>query len=972
MFNKIKIKNFKRKIDKISDVNYLEQIYLNSSKEIKNDREICDIIYKKSKDLLKILPIDYQLDILKNYDTELLLGSVSKEAQLEFLRKKIDVTTISDDVILFYINNYPENIIDYALNNMQIFISNTISNTTKNDLIRLIKSNGLLEKIIKESPITNNIELFNYCIYLDNSLLKKVSKEIRIKYFLSKIGHVEINQNCLNLFNYLTNEEKEFVFLEIIKKFKIDINQSVIKSMLNNMPIESQKRMASNDFLLLKYCDKQVQLDFVARDEKLLIYTNNDVKKESIAKNINLIYLLKESTTSYTESFKLLNEIDANNFDIINALKSPIFNAKGSLLNIPSTNGEYDMLFGINQYTKSQYNFFNKLSDKQLAELCMYDVNYILILANTNLENFENSKKRIKNIFKYMFGESLLEKYTKIIDYILDNYKFDSHNNANCILDSLKLIFNKDIIKNNNIEIIYDYINSNINKNTNTDLFNLIIKNTYGEDAGNILKSRPRLNEHNINSLEIFNPIIIEKFGIGLIHDLISYNISNMSYFLSLIKDSEKISALSTLYNLESKIYGKNIATFEKTINDYIKMDKLLENIDGNNLNNEELNNLYNIIINGNYGNITNKGQLVNYEKYVKDKLLNDINDVNDIEYIKEKICNAIFGINYNYNYNVDNHKQNAHSILYLYTASSDYDNLLSDNEKAMFNLLEIIKHESDKDKLIEIINDLFKNQNILSNVEFVNAYNKLIHHQEKLLNDSLISIEKLENELSKNNNKVLKIHKNGVPIYILNGMDFNLLEHNIGGNNNSYIYDSINSGNPLNNIDSFEEQYGSSTISMWYKRSNQEYKKYDSDRLTALLGFGYFSVPKDSIVGMNVGDVSTDHGSKLASSIAKGAINFNAVSKSNRDSEISIYRKIRNQELISNNNSGGRFDFDYFCGSIYLSNLCNINQLKLEGLGFDVFDEAKKRGKPIILINNYAYLKNNKNIYRDNYEIKR
>ena len=57
------------------------------------------------------------------------------------------------------------------------------------------------------------------------------------------------------------------------------------------------------------------------------------------------------------------------------------------------------------------------------------------------------------------------------------------------------------------------------------------MQNAYGDKAVKILKSRPRLNVNNINSLESFDQQIIDNFGEAFVHDLISYNIRDFQDF---------------------------------------------------------------------------------------------------------------------------------------------------------------------------------------------------------------------------------------------------------------------------------------------------------------------------------------------------------------------------------------------------------------------------------------------------------
>lgn len=961
MFEKIKLNKIIKKIKNTNDIVKIEQLYNGLKDELKNNIELCDLIFQKDNKLLKILPLKYQLDKIKN---EILLSSVlpnmSNAALSEFLSSNI----FNTDILREYINCVPDFVKEYLLDNLNLLYDVSLSKYAKEIILEFFNKNNLLDKIITRNEILNNNELVNKILDKNNKLIELVPSDIKVNYCLSKVSWINGDIEYLNLFHYLNSIEKEYVFFEIINRKKNNISDNELKSLINEMDIELQKKIVLINFDFIKYCNKEIQLELFNNDNTLIKYLDENTRIEALNKVPNAIYDMKENITSYNMSFKDLESMNLNDISINEIIKSPIFNAKGSMLKIESEGGEYDMLFGINQYTKSQYDFFQKMSDIQIARLCMFDVNYILPIANVNKDNILNAKSRIKNIFKLMYGEDIQKKYSDLIDDIFDNYHFDCLDNPNCILDSLKIVFNKDIIKNNSLEVVNKYVIDNISNVPNKELFNTIIKNAYGNVASEILKSRVNLNEHNINSLEIFNPLIVSKFGIGFIHDLISYNISNMSYFLSLTKDSKKLSNLFDLYELESNIYGKNISTFQRTLNDFDKMEELLNDIGNKELSEFELDSIFSLIVDRNYGGITRKEQLINYEDIVRDKLFSEIINIGDIDYIKEKICNAIFGISYNYVNNKERNDETAYSCLNLYNSSDAYNNdLLSMNEKIMLDFLDILIQEDDKKCVIELINNLFHEKNVLGSRDFVSAFYKIKNNQEQLLNDNLISISKLESELESKNHKVIKIYKNEVPIYILNGVEFGMLRHNIGNTNNKYIGNKINDDNSLENISKFEEQFGSSTISMWYTSNNNKYNDKD-DNLECTLGFGYSKIPSNSIVGMDVGngksDISTDHASKLTTSFTKnGSINFDNIHNSSKREEVSMYRRLRNQELITNENLGGRFDFDYFCGNIYVSNLEKLEELDLNGNGFDIYAEAKKRHIPIILINEYAYMNN-------------
>ena len=68
-----------------------------------------------------------------------------------------------------------------------------------------------------------------------------------------------------------------------------------------------------------------------------------------------------------------------------------------------------------------------------------------------------------------------------------------------------------------------------------------------------------------------------------------------------------------------------------------------------------------------------------------------------------------------------------------------------------MMDFLSVITHETSKENIINILNNLFDEQNILGNYDFATAITKMKENQEKLLNDNLVSVEKLEEEVKKN-----------------------------------------------------------------------------------------------------------------------------------------------------------------------------------------------------------------------------
>ena len=123
-----------------------------------------------------------------------------------------------------------------------------------------------------------------------------------------------------------------------------------------------------------------------------------------------------------------------------------------------------------------------------------------------------------------------------------------------------------------------------------------IIKTTYGDKAVNIIKSRPQLNVHSINSLEIFNNKIIENYGDAFVHDSITYNLRDFSEFLEAQKNPETAEVFKSYYDILTGIYGEDVETMQKAISEFSYYKDLLLNIKDEELSNEQVLNLLNVI----------------------------------------------------------------------------------------------------------------------------------------------------------------------------------------------------------------------------------------------------------------------------------------------------------------------------------------------------------------------------------------
>ena len=941
-FENRNIDKFKKKIKYMNSTD-IKNTYINQKEYIKNNVEICDIIFEKSLSNLSWLPVDYQLS--KNF--YIYYQNMSNEALEKNLVNNLNDNNISEYLIT---EKTRKILFDFLINNLGILKQSKY----KNRLLKLIHEydSDLLVTIIKDESICTE-ELLDEIFEIDNSYFNQIDPNQQIKYVEERfMTNASRFVECIKYYKFMDKSAKSVFLKNCIKN---DERLSLIPELLKDTELEVQKEVVYLRFGLLKYFDSSLQKEVVKEIPETISFLSPSLEEELLLENP----LLEQYINTKLHAFDILNRTEqpsslsyekvVDKITLNNGF-NPLNSAKGSLLYVDNGQGDYDVRLGLNQYTPNQKKRIQNIDIHEITNLILIDVNYILPLVAVSNENEKiEVKEKLKIIFSGIYGLDYLNMYLKIIDDVIDNYNYDCTNNTRSILDTFKLIFNKQIIINNNPNIIIEYINMNyLNKDVketdkNNELFKEIIKNSYGNDAFDIVNSRNNLNEHNINSLEIFDKRIIDFFGEELIHDLITYNVYNMSGFLSIVKDEKKFIHFKDYYILLTNIYGKNIETFQKAVLNYEKIEELLYDIDNKELSSDELNQLYNVIINNNFGNIKTKNELINYQTIVKNKLDKKMEKTEDIHYLKDIICMALFGKHFNTIY--DNYSEGTLSdIGVIYDiANSNNSELLNNNEKIMLSYANLLMNTTDVNLLKEFINSLFTNEDILCCDYFISGADKIIKNQEKIVNDSLISIKKIQEEVQKGTEKAFYKEYNGAKIYILNGMDYSILGHMIGiGMNNEYLHRT--SGN-IENFLELEEQFGSSTISTTY------YNNFGKFGEIPMLGFSI--IPESGLLQIaQTNNASTEHAPKLVHSWGRSSPDTKHLVPNK--SEVAIYRYERKEDNVKNANGGGRIKPDFIIvGGNYTSDS------DIAKIVSPVADISKQLNIPILFVNNLAYTNN-------------
>lgn len=821
IFQKIRLEIFKRR-------SFTMERYNNAPDYIKTDEEVIDKILRypnrnKEENWLQI-PESKLLELLDRKEIE--IKRFSLETQVELITKH--PTLISPQATLG--NEMKFAIMDRLL---QIGSNNVISYLTHYDqqeYLRYLKANGRL-----------------------NSTLPDVLK------YLDKANINLIIENNLSLLTCL-DEEQQLEYIKNMNKLKPEVQLKVIAKNPN----------------LFQYASYEVQ-DMVwnRHTDKINEDVNNAVVS-LLRENIKNVKYLQTNYKEHSPSIysKLFENIQNEDIETIKKifLHSTLFDAKGKLLcknvNLHGSGGEgYN---GIDDYDEFQFDIIHKLSVEQMEQLISIDSNYILpYLANNTINTtnrqycFENrtysdaSKKRCKELFESMFGHEKLMNLQDAIDIIYEtcnkrDEKFISRESINqngtygdhhhlrkkameleyIPLDQLKVIFNRRIIENNSPEEILEYIKKYSLGQDNSEEFKSLLENAYGPHVREILDSRPSLDVHNINSLEVFDERIIDNFGEAFVHDAISYNIRGFSGFLEIVKDDDKLRNFKTYYNILKNIMGSNVETMQRAISEYYYNEELLQNVKDVELTDTQYSNLISVLCSrNNIYNINTLQELQYYDEIVNETIKKELQKNYELspkdkknatmaKGIKKIISEHIFGLNYMQNFTSRNYGDDFVYLTTLYDISSEEqrEEIYTDAEKKILQVMDFVNKEWDVTKLSQLADELMKERGIKNPIAIYSTIDKMKEHQMEIFNEPLLTIEKMDEackqEEGKENPLITKrIREDGIIEYSLEGIDFTFLTHDT-------------SRQPLQNIITYEGQLGNNAIcTRWSNRKSK--KKY-------------------------------------------------------------------------------------------------------------------------------------------------
>ena len=759
------IKSLENKSEKEVEKAYLE------TPEFENNEIVLSYLFFNYPSLIRIMPIEFQKSRINSNLSMFNKGSEEVKKQLisswisgnKFFMNASNIG-LSEEEIKEYLKEYFKQPNDIPLLFMDD-LSRVISVLSECDLKQT-------ENIIKSIKDKFNDKQWEFIIKVNPIFIKYASQEVQ-------------KEN--------SGDEKYAMYLSGEARGKY---------------IESQIEKIEDNLELLKEADVDIQKEYVIKRPYVMNYLDTSTITNILKYDINMVRYVnlslsknKNDGTHEIISGILDNIQNKTNKEIVNILVNKcVLNAKGKLYRFDPKS--HDISY---QYTKRIMRKIQSLTIDQIITLIMIDTNYILpyvapiYSADTSKEEKEkiiiDSNLRCLNVFKAYFGTDVYSKYYKIINKIFNEYlehyeSYDFSKDYRCILELLKILFNKNIIEKNNFEKISIYISTSLmykNNATETSkklcvkLLNEIISTAYDVKVDNNKEI------YNISSLELFDKKLsfISK---ELLDDFSKYNFVNISNLLLIIKSDKIYDLFKMYYDIIIYIYGENKESLYRIIENFNYYKSILNDIKDKELNREELDNL--TILLSTFFNpykIEKKDELEDYDIISLKKVVSELSTIKDEEVFKNILCNFLFNKSYDEKGDIgwletDTVKQvcDMYDIDALKTLQINQEYVFSSEEINLYTMTKLLFSVNDFDLLISFLENIITNKiqrNILSTIDL---FSKLKKYRVPLINNQVVALSEIEDLYNSRPDLVIKNKREGVEIYTIVNQDFKILCSNL------------------------------------------------------------------------------------------------------------------------------------------------------------------------------------------------
>lgn len=931
-------------------------------------------------------------------DERVLRKMIKGEQSISFYRNQELIELFKNNSTLFD-EESKNQVIKYALENYRYDIILGLTDNEQYDIIMKKENNIQFEKMLQYASlevIKRFISEERFSInFFNNSyqptFLQYCNQDIQLEIISQNKELLQFASDDTQV-SYLMNHEEDIELVyDDVKQMFFRENISFLNNHLEYVRVadrETQLSFASQNKNNLKYISEDLQIHILEQHPEAFEYLESKLKK--------MLFNFDSSTFKYfhQKQFNIINELldkdlkyfkfvgfDKNrdianeylkhfqtkvsNLDIKTIkeyfIKSGLLSAKGNLRTRSSSfflGHVGERVDGQDIYSDEQLNIIQQLDIKTICELVKIDVNFIMPYETTQgmssygihiEENkFDECKDRCKKVLLELYGKEKFEKLKPCIEKIFDAQREFQQNSQikdldgnstyqfRIPLESLKLLFNQDIISSNSEELINDYYSKLFSDEDEKANFEQIILNTYGDKAKKILESRKELDVYAINSLEIFDNRILDNFSEEFVHDLLSYNVRDFSTFLNIVKNENEFSLFKRYYAMLSNVLGKNVETMQKAISEFYYNKELLENINNKALNEEQYTNLISILCGSkNQFDIKTMEELNNYNEIANKALLEEIKTLQKTRNIYEMrglIISNIFGID-----------ESVIADLNLLFDIDKSKSIMTDSEREIIQCIDFIIHETDFEKLKQLANELTGKQGIRNPIVLQTAITKVKEHSIEILNGRLLSKDKLDTICSdkQKSDNIRKENIDGVDIYYFEG--FSLKEIEAG-----FIVHNASNANGRDFMEN-EGQEGMSTISArLYMDENTIISQQPHYLFSEIFG--------EDLIAYQEHDAGIAHPPKLVKSYSgytlcnKAALNKPLTKSGN---EVAFYRRVRSHDKRSAEKKDGRIKPSFICIVNGKETPGSVDDIPAEKLEY-----AKKYNIPIIVFKSAKYRK--------------
>ena len=637
---------------------------------------------------------------------------------------------------------------------------------------------------------------------------------------------------------------------------------------IDNLPVDLQIKIALIDNEFISEMAQEAQEKYVGNNPMVFLDMPSSFKVEYVKTHPEFIQLLSQDERKnilyfFPNKEQLSPEIRLKSS--IGTYEKPIINNSELYKKILTENWRGSSI--------SASVLTDNIRDTEtLAELSRFEPE---VLFSQYGEDFTKFKKlgHVTDMFKSQTQDS---KITTALEYAQNKLQRNLSNytlQKTMITSIAKVLLNKKVMERCLPEEIAEFIND-----PDSQKFKNIIIKTHGERAKQILDDRPMLTIDLIDNIDMFDPIVEEKFGKGVTHNLLSYNSNASKIIGELVRHPEKMHRFEMFDRAIGDYYNDSFADLESKLSNYMQLDDLLQNISEQDLTSERCASLK-IAIADIQSRYVKGAYAPNELSTIPLKTLDDLDQYvekrnrmydqyvtrnTNPEKIKEAMSRRLFGLTYKReNYSAGTvtlqGMVNAYRLeSFVNDERTINSNNFSQDDLDTLELFTIISKIDDPNVLKQIYQELSHRSDIIKVQDVKELKEKVPQQYAQDLVNSLTTVEKAK-ERAKNGEQGISYQKtdDGFEIISLTGADFKVIEHSTrldgAGTNNSGI--SIPNNMPAGKIWR-ELEEGCSTVSGCVIEANN---MHSCDSIGSI-HLGFASVPAKQIVGMSPYDAHVSH----------------------------------------------------------------------------------------------------------------